>query len=253
VQAVTHVPASALNAAGLGGTEVQIQGVFEATAKQPLITQDGKPVLVYQGAEYCPFCAASRWPLIIALSRFGTFTGLETLGSSPYDVYASTHTFSFATAHYTSPYLVFDSDEALSNQCASGKLTSAGCSAYTTLQASSARDLKLVETYDEPPYVPSASAAGIPFLDWGGLRISSGAVYNPVLINPGTSTNGHGWHPLTWSQIINTLKIPTSGPGEAILGAANVYTGAICDMTRNQPASVCSLPVIQQAEKALPS
>ena len=36
------------------------------------ITADGKPKVLYVGAEYCPFCAAERWPMVVALSRFGT-------------------------------------------------------------------------------------------------------------------------------------------------------------------------------------
>ena len=32
----------------------------------------GSPELFYYGAEYCPYCAAERWSVVIALSRFGT-------------------------------------------------------------------------------------------------------------------------------------------------------------------------------------
>ncbi len=39
---------------------------------------DGKPEVLFVGAEFCPFCAAERWPLIVALSRFGRFTALTT-------------------------------------------------------------------------------------------------------------------------------------------------------------------------------
>ncbi len=34
----------------------------------------GKPEVLFVGAEFCPFCAAERWPLIVALSRFGHFS-----------------------------------------------------------------------------------------------------------------------------------------------------------------------------------
>ena len=57
-----------------------MKGVFSPTPKQPPLTArtgKKKPELLYIGAEYCPYCAASRWPLIIALSRFGTFKGLR--------------------------------------------------------------------------------------------------------------------------------------------------------------------------------
>ena len=37
------------------------------------------------GAEYCPYCAAERWSMIVALGRFGTFSGLQTMRSSSTD------------------------------------------------------------------------------------------------------------------------------------------------------------------------
>ena len=42
----------------------------------------GKPTLLFIGAEFCPYCAAERWAIINALSRFGSFTGLQTITSS---------------------------------------------------------------------------------------------------------------------------------------------------------------------------
>ena len=41
------------------------------------LTSGGKPEMLYIGAEYCPYCAAERWAMIVALSRFGTFSGLR--------------------------------------------------------------------------------------------------------------------------------------------------------------------------------
>jgi len=254
--AVTGVTNAQFTAAGLGGGQVTSSGVFAATPGQPLITDSGKPVLVYEGAEYCPYCAAARWPLTIALSRFGTFTGLETVGSSPYDVYASTHTFSYAKAKYTSQYLVFDPVEFESNVCA-GAISGGQCLAgYKPLQSASTRDAHLMSAYDTEKYFPqdasaSATAGWIPFMDWGGRFVSSGGAYSPGVINSGNSSSGP-WHPMTWDQVIATLKLPTTGAGQAILGAANVYTGAICDMTGDQPANVCNTPLIKQVQSELP-
>src|SRR5215471_17073708 len=36
------------------------------------LTSGGKPEMLYIGAEYCPYCAAMRWSMAVALSRFGT-------------------------------------------------------------------------------------------------------------------------------------------------------------------------------------
>ncbi len=46
-----------------------------------------KPQVAYIGAEYCPFCASERWPMVIALSRLGTFSGLGLTTSSATDVF----------------------------------------------------------------------------------------------------------------------------------------------------------------------
>ena len=42
--------------------------------------------------EYCPFCAAQRWAMVSALSRFGTFSGLKTIHSSSSDADPNTPT-----------------------------------------------------------------------------------------------------------------------------------------------------------------
>jgi hypothetical protein len=250
VKAVTTVPLSELAAAGLGVNQVGVKGVFVPTPKQALLIDNKKPVLLYEGSEYCPFCAASRWPLIIALSRFGKFTGLGIIASSPNDSYANTRTFSFAKSTYTSKYLVFDATELTSNKCAVALNSSSECpnSDYTKVTAASPADAKLFATYDVTPYFQSQG--GIPFLDWGGVRVSSGSVYSPnaITLGAGGTLAWQGWSPLSWSQIIATFTHPTQGPGQAVLGAANIYTAAICDMTHNQPTSVCNTTLIHAGE-----
>ena len=75
---VTSVPASVLNEVGVG---VATTKPTKITA--PALTADGEPRVVYVGAEYCPYCAAERWAMAVALSRFGTFAGLGETASSP--------------------------------------------------------------------------------------------------------------------------------------------------------------------------
>ena len=54
---LTTVPASALDAVGVGTSSNPPK-----TIDAPALTRDGKPRVVYVGAEYCPFCASERWP-----------------------------------------------------------------------------------------------------------------------------------------------------------------------------------------------
>jgi hypothetical protein len=63
-------------------TSIQSMGSYFATVDGKALTQNGKPEVLYIGSEYCPFCAAQRWAMINAFSRFGTFTGLTTTHSS---------------------------------------------------------------------------------------------------------------------------------------------------------------------------
>ena len=45
------------------------------------------PAMLYYGAEYCPYCAAERWAMTAALSRFGTWSELKITASSHTDVF----------------------------------------------------------------------------------------------------------------------------------------------------------------------
>ena len=57
-------------------------GSYFATVNGTALTSNGKPEVLFLGGEYCPYCAAERWSMVNALSRFGTFTGLTTTHSS---------------------------------------------------------------------------------------------------------------------------------------------------------------------------
>ena len=72
------------------------------------LASGGKPEMLYIGAEFCPFCAAMRWSMAVALSRFGSFTTpLRGFHSSPTDTDPNTPTLTFYKAGYTSKYLTF--------------------------------------------------------------------------------------------------------------------------------------------------
>jgi thiol-disulfide isomerase/thioredoxin len=258
LSAVIGLTAQQFNAAGLGGSQVSITNTFAATPSQPPVVESGKPVVVYVGAEYCPFCAAARWPLLVALSRFGVFSNLGITASSPVDVYANTRTVSFAKSSYSSRYVGFDPTELSSNVCAPQSLTTTGCTGenYEKLMTLSTANAALFTTYDSLKYFPNnqgGTGGWIPFFDFGGKFVASGSLYSINLINPGPAS-GPWSTPLSWQSIVATFKRPdvAGSPGQAILGAANIDTAAICDMTGNKPASVCGSAAIKQAEAVLP-
>ena len=53
------------------------------------------PVVFFYGAEFAPYAAVQRWPLILALSRFGTFNQLGLMQSSATTAFANLSTFTF--------------------------------------------------------------------------------------------------------------------------------------------------------------
>ncbi len=212
---VMSVPASTLAAVGGGTVEA---GSFKL-GSGPALTSNGKPEMLYIGAEWCPYCAAERWAMAVALSRFGTFSPLRGIHSSATDVYPSTATLTFYRSTYTSTYLVFTPVE---NEDVNQNL----------LQATTAAQQALWKKF-EPP------GKGYPFIDIGN-KIIAAATYDPQVL-----------HGLTWSQIASDLHNPSSPVAQGAVGSANVFTAAICKITGNQPADVCTTQPVSSLESKL--
>jgi hypothetical protein len=75
-------------------------------------------------------------------------------------------------------------------------------------------------------------------MDLGNRRVISGATYQPDALQS-----------LSWQQIVDLLHDPNSVQARAILGTANLITAAICEITSDQPASVCSSPTIKAIQR----
>jgi hypothetical protein len=197
-----------------------------------ILTANGEPSVVYLGAEYCPFCAAERWPLVVALSRFGTFTGLRATHSAAGDEYPNTATLSFYGSRYTSRYLSFSPVELTTNEVVGDS--------YKTLQKPTREELDLMNTFDVPPY--TSSAGTIPFIDFGNRYLQNGASYDPQLLQG-----------LSQGQIAAELSRPTSAIAKGVDGTANLMTATICRLTNGRPRSVCADKSVEAASKVLPT
>jgi hypothetical protein len=230
VNQATSVPTSVLNKVGSGSGSVS--SLPETLKGGTLLKSGGKPEMLYMGAEYCPYCGAERWAMVVALSRFGTFTGLATVHSSSTDVYPNTPTWTFAHATYTSKYLTFVPVEMYTN-------IPNGSGSYTTLQTPTSAETALMDKWDAPPYVPSGDQGSFPFVDFGNKYMIAGASYNPQVLD------GH-----SWAQDAAALDDPSSSVAKGADGTANYITAAICKLTNNQPASACT-SVVQSLEKKL--
>jgi len=226
LSAVTGVSTGISNSIGSGGVSSNLQTITPAAS--PLSATGSPPQIVFVGAEYCPYCAAERWSLVIAFSRFGKFTNLHiTMSDSEADDFPDTHTFSFYGASYTSSYLKFESFETANR---SGD----------PLQTPTAEVSTLLSTYDTAPY--SSLTDGIPFVDFNNKYVVSGSGVDPALLQG-----------LTWQQIASDLTDTSSSVGQAIIGNANWITAGICSLTGNQPASVCDQSAITTLEGQLGS
>ncbi len=216
VTALSTVPVATFNSVGAG--TVLTRPV--AITASPL-TANGKPRILYDGAEYCPYCAGERWAMAVALARFGTWSNLGVTASSATDIFPNTATLAFHGATYTSTYLSFTGYEETTNQPQG--------SSYVPLDTLPAADQAIVSKYDAAPYVSASSAGTIPFVDIGGKFVISGASYDVSILQGKTH-----------EQIAAALKDPTSAISKAIIGTANVITADICALTGNVPASVCT-------------
>ena len=185
----------------------------------PALASGGKPEMLYIGAEWCPYCAAERWAMAVALSRFGTFCPLRGIHSSATDVYPNTATLTFYHATYTSKYLVFTPVE---NQDVNHNL----------LQQPTPAQQALWTKY-EPP------GNSYPFIDIGNRFVAS-TTYNPQVLQG-----------LTWSQIAADLHNPASPVAKGAVGSANLFTAAICKITGNAPANVCTAAPVRRLKRTI--
>ena len=215
---VGALPASVYESVGIGSASNPPTKI-----SAPALQANGKPRIVYLGAEYCPCCGAERWAMVIALSRFGSFSKISLSHSASADVFPDTQTFSFHGSRYTSDLISFTGLESESNQPKDG--------AYAPLDSIPPDLLKLAT---------DSAAGAIPFVDFGGKYVLSGATYDPGVLQGKTA-----------DQIATELSDPSSEVAKGAVGSANVLTAAICAATDQKPAQVCATPVIQRVSTKL--
>ena len=162
----------------------------------------------------------------MALSRFGTFTGLTAIRSGNYQPFPDLATWTFYGSAYSSRYLTFVPVETKSNVLTAHTANPNRGSSYTRLQKLTAAEQAVFSRYDQ--------SASVPFLDFGNRSVIVGASFSPLVLKQ-----------QTWSQIAAALRDPASLAGQAILGTANYITAAICQLTGDQPARACA-PMVRK-------
>lgn len=174
---------------------------------------DGKPEVLFIGAEFCPYCAGERWSLVSALSKFGTFSDLQVIHSAESNV----PTMTFVGSKYTSKYVAFTPVEMNGNTKKGGN--------WVPLETPTASQQELFSTL---------GGNSFPFIDFGGTAYqSAGSVDVANLVGK------------TQTDIASTLAGSTKNDTDptSLRGNVNSVTAefirTICGLTDNQPANVC--------------
>ena len=202
------------------GVGIIVPGVGSNLPKKitaPPYISNGKPEVLYVGGEFCPYCAVTRWGLIIALMRFGTFSNLTYMQSSAKDAYPSTPTFSFRNSSYHSTLINFNGEE---------------------LTDRNEQPINSTNFTDQQQFVYGKySSSGIPFIDFANTSVQSGSVVSPAIL-----------HGLNWDQAIANLTNQNSVVSQGVIGSADIFTAYICgsNQARNATAPACQQAYVKE-------
>jgi len=177
---------------------------------------NGKPEVLYIGADYCPYCAVTRWPLVLALMRFGNVSNLAYMTSNGSDVDPNTPTFTFSNLTYSSNTISFVGREIETR-------------AYQPFQNLTSSESRILTRFD--------SSESVPFIDFANVSVQLGAPIDPQPMD------GH-----TWGWIASQISNPNSKMSQGVIGTANIYTAYICEVANNTPA-VCSQQYVKSLEQ----
>lgn len=172
---------------------------LQSATGQPYMAH-GKPVVVYIGGDFCPYCAVERWSLILSLSRFGNFSNLHYMASASNEEDLATFTFTGST--YSSKYVVFQPIE------------------------QEDRDRNTIATI--PANYSAEFNNAYPFVNLGNRYILLTLIPDTSIISG-----------KNYTQIFTDLSTGNSD-GTALKEGANAITALICKITDGQPSGVCN-------------
>jgi hypothetical protein len=228
--AIHHVPATVTDAVGV--TSAANPVTAPRPTGNPALWEENTtgvmalPVVFFYGAEFAPYAAAERWPLVVALERFGSFHQLGLMQSSVTVAFPNVSSFTFWHSTYSSPWLSLRTVERYSSQ----NLTGGG---YASLQRPDAREAASVAAYDTSPTT-------FPLLDIANRYTLVGSSFTPSVLNN-----------LSQAQIVASLSEPTSPVTQAVVAAANEITAAICSVDGERPGAVCSARGVAAADQKM--
>jgi hypothetical protein len=143
--------------------------------KLPLFTVNGKPTVIYLGSITCVFCGENRWAMVLALSRFGSFSnlfkGYSAIGDAdlPTIYWAPAHYNISSTAFgsfYSSKYINFIMMEDANPISAGFNLNS-----LSTIQQRVNNTKNTAYIYAMAYIISTKGFTGTPFTVWGAYQV----------------------------------------------------------------------------------
>src|ERR1700722_2965110 len=237
VHEISSVPPSVFDAVGVNiPSEFAGDAPIVISGQPPLALAGRSPTVLYYGAEYCPFCAAERWGIAVALARFGSWSGLSTTASGLLD--GDFSTLSFRSAKLDSRNINFVPVESCTNIVDPG---AAGCSGYKPLQSPTKSEQAALARYAGPTFVPGdAQGINFPYVDVDNKVLYSGSTYQPTVLTG-----------LTQAEIAGGLTDTTNPVTKSIIGTANYITASVCARDNAAPTNVGAVPGVRAADTAL--
>ena len=230
VSTLASVPASVYDSVGVNSPTIPITPLHATAGSAPpwQATVNGAPlpVVFFYGAEFAPYAAVERWPLILALSRFGTFKQLGLMQSSATTAFASLATFTFWNVSYTSRHVILEHVERYSGLNPTG-------ARYLRLETPDARESAAIAGYGTSPNT-------FALLDVANRYVLDGSGFSPGVL-AGVSQD----------QIAGYLNTPTAPLTQAVVAAANQITAAICSVDGDRPNAVCESRGVLAADQVL--
>lgn len=221
VKQATHVPAAIFTEIGETSSPAMLQPLHALSHQSPIAGKGQKPEVVFIGDEFQSASAPLRWALVVALSRFGTFSGLQSLQSGTQQVFPGTASLGFAGAKYKSPYLRAVFIERTSNQ------KNAADTAFAPLTHVPGWAQTLLTHYDRP--TAFTGVLELPFLDLNNQFVQVGGPFSPAYIEG-----------LTSGAIARSLSDATAPSTHAVIAAANALVADLCVLTTDAPSGVCT-------------
>ena len=216
---VTDTPKQSVVQQSVLSKPVQIIGNYYKFSSEPY-GKNGKVRVLFIGAEFCPFCAAQRWPVVESLKNFGEFSYLsETRSATVQGGEASDiATYNFVGIDYKSNYVIFDHKET-------------GDREYNELERLTQEEQNSFSRYNPRGSIPFLMIAGDK-----GIFVQVGSGYSP-----GTLSR------LSFSELKSDLdNNKNTRATQSINNEANVITAFICYNNNNQPENVCNEENIHQ-------